>query len=1151
MLDVEGSEQGENAVYLFAEEYTFPDYDSAAVAREIIDGNLHSLDRNRGQERFLNWAREQGYDGVRYKENADRGVNVVLFDSANFKLSDPVTRDDAGRVIPLSERFNKKSDDIRFQQPEPRRKGMPPPLPIDVRAREFMKTADPEARERMAALLQALEEARRFKARALGTVQAVEKDAAKKKQEALRAVSKDRVETKVKGLREHYADMMRGMAENQKNIVEKMKIARRFANDALKGHPELQKNLLTSIEHLSAATNRKSPGTDISVVQSRFNAIIDQIRELRDQAVRKDAVAALKKIVTKLTKFGVQKLSPERKEGAESVLHEFTMRKLAGEEAIREAILDLRADPDSEISEDVLKETEQALRKRVQDMSTDEIRYVTAVLDQILHAQQEDVKAAKAKFKSDVYRDSELIIDSARKTSKREVDTARPKRTGPVTWNRATFLPPEDLTWAVDGYQEDGVATRRLVLAFADEGLLRQYDVHQAMQDHLDAELGKKLDQDSYKRPKRTLMPRVRSKKNVKTYTVGDRPLALYDGERIALALMSRNEDSARHLTNERGGFKLSDERDKVHPHKITEAELAVINADVDADTRLKKVADAAHHIFDAIFKDFLNETSNRIGLADIATVENYYPLMVDSLLRYMDAMEQGKSGIEIRNIVKNTIEGFGALKLRQPNATGPIILRDVFSDLSGSANIVGLYHGFAEPLRFSKAILRGKVVEKEAGITDTVRSAIVQGFGEAWYNGIASLPEDIEMRYRRTWFDRTLEGALNTLTRGTLSYNLPVAALQAVSYATALPYIPFKYWVKYSGPNSWPESYNVMGKYSSVLWARGRGRISMSVGELAKSTAEKVGEIGMQPIQGMDHYAIGKIWKAVWDWKKDTVKGISEDTLGQMVARVVEKIIRRTQPSFEIPTRSMAARSHNPIARVLMRFSSQLTKLYSMRYRNNMTLLNSGGKPKDFAKWFGTWLILSVVMNAMVAGIRTLRDKLYHRWKADETDTLEMFARHFASGAFAQYGQLVNWASSYLISGFAPSDPYADVIAKLGKHAQEVVKVASGKQPPEKYAWSWLRTAGQMSGTGIQNLAEPVRSVVLSMQGNDATAGPSQPPVPTNYRSGMPLPRPIVRPGGYQAGNQFRPIVQPNKQNQFRPIVQPRAMPMPMPIRR
>lgn len=34
--------------------------------------------------------------------------------SANFKSADPVTRDDAGNVIPLSERFNKASDDIRY-----------------------------------------------------------------------------------------------------------------------------------------------------------------------------------------------------------------------------------------------------------------------------------------------------------------------------------------------------------------------------------------------------------------------------------------------------------------------------------------------------------------------------------------------------------------------------------------------------------------------------------------------------------------------------------------------------------------------------------------------------------------------------------------------------------------------------------------------------------------------------------------------------------------------------------------------------------------------------------------------------------------------------------------------------------------------------
>lgn len=50
-----------------------------------------------------------GYDGV---DNS--GEEYIMFDSAQAKSADPVTYSDTGSVIPLSERFNTKSNDIRY-----------------------------------------------------------------------------------------------------------------------------------------------------------------------------------------------------------------------------------------------------------------------------------------------------------------------------------------------------------------------------------------------------------------------------------------------------------------------------------------------------------------------------------------------------------------------------------------------------------------------------------------------------------------------------------------------------------------------------------------------------------------------------------------------------------------------------------------------------------------------------------------------------------------------------------------------------------------------------------------------------------------------------------------------------------------------------
>jgi N12 class adenine-specific DNA methylase len=69
---------------------------------------------------------DAGYAGLKYEARANIDNRVfrpfdayVMVDKPSYiKSADPVTRDDTGRVIPLSERFNPASDDIRYRTEE-------------------------------------------------------------------------------------------------------------------------------------------------------------------------------------------------------------------------------------------------------------------------------------------------------------------------------------------------------------------------------------------------------------------------------------------------------------------------------------------------------------------------------------------------------------------------------------------------------------------------------------------------------------------------------------------------------------------------------------------------------------------------------------------------------------------------------------------------------------------------------------------------------------------------------------------------------------------------------------------------------------------------------------------------------------------------
>jgi hypothetical protein len=85
-------------------------------SKEEYDALLDKADKwylkqdNENADSTQGFLKSQGYDGV-----IDNTVDhVVAHDSNQVKLSDPVTYDDQGNVIPLSQRFNFESDDIRY-----------------------------------------------------------------------------------------------------------------------------------------------------------------------------------------------------------------------------------------------------------------------------------------------------------------------------------------------------------------------------------------------------------------------------------------------------------------------------------------------------------------------------------------------------------------------------------------------------------------------------------------------------------------------------------------------------------------------------------------------------------------------------------------------------------------------------------------------------------------------------------------------------------------------------------------------------------------------------------------------------------------------------------------------------------------------------
>ena len=80
------------------------------------DYNIDSSKNNAGRDERIRLQNE-GYDGV-IREEDGTIWEYVAFDPNQIKSADPVTYDDAGNIIPLSERFNPRKEDIRYSLSE-------------------------------------------------------------------------------------------------------------------------------------------------------------------------------------------------------------------------------------------------------------------------------------------------------------------------------------------------------------------------------------------------------------------------------------------------------------------------------------------------------------------------------------------------------------------------------------------------------------------------------------------------------------------------------------------------------------------------------------------------------------------------------------------------------------------------------------------------------------------------------------------------------------------------------------------------------------------------------------------------------------------------------------------------------------------------
>ena len=94
------------------------DIDAIDYTKPAADWGRSNIDRDLALRLGIEareWLLSRGYDSVKYaEEDIETARETIILNPTQIKSADPVTYDDAGNVIPLSQRFQTTSPDIRF-----------------------------------------------------------------------------------------------------------------------------------------------------------------------------------------------------------------------------------------------------------------------------------------------------------------------------------------------------------------------------------------------------------------------------------------------------------------------------------------------------------------------------------------------------------------------------------------------------------------------------------------------------------------------------------------------------------------------------------------------------------------------------------------------------------------------------------------------------------------------------------------------------------------------------------------------------------------------------------------------------------------------------------------------------------------------------
>lgn len=474
----------------------------------------------------------------------------------------------------------------------------------------------------------------------------------------------------------------------------------------------------------------------------------------------------------------------------------------------------------------------------------------------------------------------------------------------------------------------------------------------------------------------------------------------------MSLYELSKRPDAQQHKV---GGF-VADEASRQTvsgqrlPVQLTDAQIKAITDTLTPQQ--KQMADAMQYYLAHQCAEQGNETCMQLYGYEKFVDEHYFPMTTDK-----NTIATRDSNVTQGAI--NAIKNSGFTKDITPNASNPLVLRDIFAVYSDHVAQMATYHAWAAPIQ---DIIRffnysEKTDVKVDGQTFTGRNSVKDAidffYGKSGQEYFVKLLSSINDREKSSFvggdfYDLMTGHAKTAAVMG----NLRVVIQQPTAIFRAGEMISYKYLNEGMAGKYRKEAAELRDRTSDVFWLKNQGNIDGYITQSlistitgVKTTREKINDFAGNPAGKADEITWAAMYRAVYAEQVDKLgkEKIGTKEFEDAVNDRFSEIVLRTQVYDGIITRSQFMRSPDKWNRAMSAFMAEPVKTYNMILRDMIDISQATDErqvKKAVAHLVRITAPVLLITNAVNAVAQSFVDAL--RSAGDPDDEDKDFLRRF-----------------------------------------------------------------------------------------------------------------------------------------------------------